>query len=165
VSGAPASGSAASAAQGGAPAAGQQPGGHASATGHYALEPCPAGDVVLSVFSSQASYSLRQTPAFEVDVVSTGGRSCSFDIGARHVLLEISAGKQQIWTSAQCAEGQASLVTKLRRGVPTVVPIAWNGQHSSPGCPVPGAPAAAGTYTATASDGALSSNSVTFTIG
>ncbi len=132
---------------------------------HHGLRPCAAHEVVLSLFSSQASYTVRQTPAFEVDVVSTAGQTCTFDIGASHVLLRISAGSQLIWTSKDCAEGEASLVTKLYRGIPTVVPIAWNGQRSSPGCPVPGAPAAAGSYTAVATDGSLASSPLTFRIG
>lgn len=148
------------------PAAGPSQTPHTSAGGWIA-GPCPAGDVVLSLFSSISSYSSRQTPVLEVDVVSTASRPCTFDIGARHVLLQISAGAKQVWTSADCAEGQASLVTKLRRGVPTVVPIAWNGQHSSPGCPVPGAMASAGIYTATATatGGVPPSNALTFRIG
>lgn len=134
-------------------------------TARHGLRACPVRDVVLSLFSSQASYTVRQTPAFEVDVVSTASQTCTFDIGARHVLLRITAGSRHVWTSADCAEGQASLVTKLYRGIPTVVPIAWNGQRSSPGCPVPGAPAPAGSYTALATDGPLRSNPLTFRIG
>ena len=76
-----------------------------------------------------------------------------------------ATGSTKVWTSADCAEGQSSLVTKLHRGIPTVVPISWNGQHSVPGCPVPGAPAAAGTYNAVASDGSSSSNALSFRIG
>ena len=162
VSGAPASASAGPSTQG-APAAGLPAAGKPAA--NYGLQPCPAGDVVLSLFSSQASYSLRETPQFEVDVVSTASRSCAFNIGASHVLLQVSAGGKLIWTSADCAEGQASLVTTLHRGVPTVVPITWDGQHSSPGCPVPGAAAPAGTYSATARDGSLASNALTFSMG
>lgn len=120
---------------------------------------------MLSLFSSQASYPIRQTPEFEVDVVSTARQSCSFDIGAAHVLLKISSGPVRIWTSADCAEGEASLVTMLHRGVPTVVPITWNGQRSAPGCPVPGTAAARGSYTAVASDGQERSNAVVFRIG
>lgn len=129
------------------------------------LLPCPAGSVVLSLFSSQASYPIRQTPEFEVDVVSTARQSCSFDIGAAHVLLQISSGPVRIWTSADRAEGEASLVTVLHRGVPTVVPITWNGQRSAPGCPVPGTAAPRGSYTAVASDGQERSNAVVFSIG
>lgn len=114
------------------------------------LRSCPAGDVVLSVFSSQTRYSARQAPEFEIDVVSTATRPCAFDVGARHLFLRITAGPARVWTSAQCSKGPASLVARLHRGVPTVVPITWNRRHSSPGCPVPGREAAAGTYTATA---------------
>ncbi len=139
--------------------------GSRTAAVRHGVGPCPRHDVVLSLFSSQASYSVRQTPAFEVDVVSTASQTCTFDIGARHVLLQVSAGASLVWTSADCAEGEASLVTKLYRGVPTVVPIAWNGQRSSRGCPVPGRAAPAGSYTAVATDGPLASNPLTFRIG
>jgi ABC-type nickel/cobalt efflux system permease component RcnA len=126
------------------------------------LQPCPAGTVVLSLFSSQGSYSTGQTPQFQIDVVSTGTDACTFDIGARHVVLQISQGKDLIWTSAQCAEGTASLIVTLHRGVPTIVPMTWDGRRSSAGCPVPGAAASKGSYTAQAVDGSLRSNSIAF---
>jgi hypothetical protein len=81
------------------------------------------------------------------------------------VWLQVAAGPVKIWSSAECAEGQASLRTQLRRGVPTVVQIGWNGQISGPGCPGPGTRAAAGSYTAVAFDGQGSSNSVVVRIG
>lgn len=165
ASGAPAGGSAAAGTT--APAGSTAPAGAGSprTASHNLLRPCPAGDVVLSLFSSQASYTLTQTPQFEIDVVSTASGTCTFDIGARHVIVQITAAGRAVWSSADCAEGQASLVTRLRRGVPTIVPITWDGQHSSAGCPVPGSPAAAGTYTATASDGSATSNALTFRVG
>jgi hypothetical protein len=140
------------------------------ARGHEAnatagLLPCPGRAVVLSLSSSQSSYSTRQTPEFDVDVVSTAAQACTFDIGSAHVMLRISAGARPVWSSGQCAEGESSLVTELRRGVPTVISIGWDGQHSTPGCPVPGAPAARGTYTAVAADGLLRSNALVFHIG
>jgi hypothetical protein len=127
--------------------------------------PCPAADVVLSVFSSQASYTLRETPEFEVDVVSVASQTCTFDIGARHVWLQITTGPVRVWSSAQCAEGEASMVTQLHRGVPTILPIGWNGQISGPGCPGPTTKAASGTYVALASDGPGRSNAMEFHLG
>lgn len=135
---------------------------HRGSTG---MQPCPAADVVLTVFSGQVSYSARQLPVFEVNVVSVAGKTCTFNIGARYVWLQISAGPVKIWSSAECAEGQASLVTQLRRGVPTVLPIGWDDEISGPGCPGPGTRAAAGSYTAVASDAHGSSNTVAFRIG
>jgi len=136
-----------------------------SAASHGTESACPNDEVVLSVFVNQASYSVRQTPVFQVDVVSTASSPCTLDIGAKHVLLKISAGSRRIWTSADCAEGDASVLTRLRRGVPVVVAIAWNEEHSSRGCPVPGAAAKAGTYTAVAIDGSNTSNVLRFRIG
>jgi hypothetical protein len=152
------------------PAASPSPSPSPSRYGHEAnttagLLPCPTGAVVLSLFSSQSSYSTSQTPEFDVDVVSTAAQACTFDIGSAHVMLRISAGALPVWSSGQCAQGESSLVTELRRGVPTVVSIGWDGQHSAPGCPVPGAAAARGSYTAQAADGPLRSNALVFRIG
>ncbi len=142
--------------------ASRPPAGQKKTTGKGGLQPCPAGTVVLSLFSSLGSYSSGQTPQFQIDVVSTGTAPCTFDIGAKHVVLQISQGKDIVWTSAQCAEGTASLIVTLHRGVPTVESMTWDGRRSSAGCPVPGAAASKGSYTAQAVDGSLRSNSIAF---
>jgi hypothetical protein len=138
---------------------------HHPAAGQRGLKTCARSDVVLSVFSAQANYSARQTPEFTIDVVSTAPKTCTFNIGASRLVLQITQGNKKIWTSADCAEGRAQLNSRLRRGVPTTVPITWDGQRSAPGCPVPGTAAKPGTYTATATDGHLSSTSVQFRLG
>ena len=126
---------------------------------------CPVADVVVTLSEAQASYSAWQQPQFAVDVVSLASYPCSFDVGAAHVILQISAGPAQVWTSADCAEGQASQPTTLRRSVPIVVAMTWDEQYSSTGCPVPGRTAPAGSYTARATDGSAISPDVSFTIG
>jgi hypothetical protein len=132
--------------------------------GRPASRSCPVGDVVVSLTATQASYSAWQQPQFAVDVESVASYPCSFDVGAAHVVLQISAGPGQVWTSANCAEGEASQPTTLRRSVPTVVPMTWDEQYSSAGCPVPGRAAPAGSYTARATDGSAMSPDVAFTI-
>ena len=126
---------------------------------------CPHGDVVLSLINAQPSYGRQQLPQFTVDVVATGPQTCSFNVGASHIALIIRSGSQRVWNSADCVQGAGDLVTDLQRGVPTVLPISWNRQPSSPGCGAQQAPVAAGTYTATAMDGWLQSNTVTFRLG
>jgi len=123
---------------------------------------CPHGDVVLSLMNAQPSYGRRQLPQFTVDVVATGPQTCSFNVGASHIELIIRSGSQRVWSSSDCVQGAGDLVTDLQRGVPTVLPISWNREPSSPGCGAQSAPLAAGTYTATAVDGWLQSNTVTF---
>lgn len=128
--------------------------------------PCVPGDVVISLSVTQASYGQGQPPEFDVDVVSTAAGTCSFNVGPRYLAVVVTAGKQRVWGSADCAAAPASLVTNLARGVPMVLPVLWDRQTSAPGCPATTAgPAAGGSYTATAADGGLTSNSVTFRLG
>ena len=61
--------------------------------------------------------------------------------------------------------GSGSLVLDLQRGVPTTLSITWNRQTSSPGCTGPSSAMPAGTYSATVTDGGLTSNLVTFRLG
>jgi hypothetical protein len=130
-----------------------------------ALPACPVADIQLRLTASQPSYSLQQLPEFDVDVVSAAGYSCTFDTGARHVLLQISAGTAQVWTSADCAEGLASRLVTLDRGVPDVLHMTWDDQYSTAGCPMPGRAAPSGSYTARVTADSAVSSGVTFRIG
>jgi hypothetical protein len=125
---------------------------------------CQHGSVVLSLVSAQQSYGPGELPQFSVDIVETGRQTCTFDVGASHVVLMIRAGSRRLWSSADCVQGAGNLVTDLQRGVPTVLPISWNRQPSSPGCRPQSGEVRAGSYTAIAVDGWLSSNAVTFHI-
>jgi hypothetical protein len=137
---------------------------HGSRAAYGHPHPCPPGAVVLSLFSSQENYGTGQLPQFNVDVVATARQTCTFNVGARHVALIIRAGSVRVWSSADCVQGAGNLVSDLQRGVPTVLPISWNRQASAPGCPAGTSRMPAGTYTATVSDGSLTSNPITFRI-
>jgi hypothetical protein len=126
---------------------------------------CPVAGIQLRLAASQPSYSPQQLPEFDVYVVSTAGYSCTFDVGARYVQLQISAGTGRVWTSAECAEGLAVRLATLHRGVPDVVQMTWDDQYSSAGCPMPGRAAPSGSYTARATADSAASNAVTFRIG
>ena len=128
-------------------------------------QPCASGSVVLSVLASQSAYTGRQLPQFSVDVVSTAGASCTFDVGARHLILVIRSGSDRVWGSADCPRGNGTLVSDLARGVPTTLYISWNRQSSRQGCTGPSQALPAGTYTATAIDDGADSNAVTFKLG
>jgi hypothetical protein len=126
---------------------------------------CPHGDVVLSLFSSQNTYGSGELPQFSVDVVTTSRQTCTFNVGATHIDLIIRSGSARVWSSADCVQGAGNLVSDLQRGVPTVLPISWNLDESSPGCPAASSKMPTGTYTAEVTDGALESNIVTFSVG
>jgi hypothetical protein len=125
---------------------------------------CKPDEVVLSLFSSQESYGRGQLPEFDVDVVSTSAQTCAFNVGPRFLALVITAGGKRIWSSADCVAGPGSLLTDLARGVPTVVPLSWDREASAPGCRVTSRQVTPGSFTATASDGGLASDPLTFTL-
>jgi hypothetical protein len=129
------------------------------------LRSCRHSAVVLSLFSSQDSYGSGELPQFNVDVVTTSRQACTFNVGATHIDLSIRAGTTRVWSSADCVQGAGNLVSDLQRGVPTVLPISWNLEASSPGCPAASSKMPAGTYTAVVTDGSLESNLVTFRVG
>jgi hypothetical protein len=136
--------------------------GGAGAHGHAAA--CPRGSVVLSLFTTRYRYLAHQTPRFQLDVVSTAARPCSFDLGAKHVRLVIKAGgERQVWDSAGCAL-VGHRVARLTRGVPDVLRVSWDRQTAVASCRVPGKAAQPGTYTATARSGPLRSQSLIFVL-
>jgi hypothetical protein len=119
---------------------------------------------VLSLFTSQDSYGPGQLPVFDLDVVSTSPRTCTFNVGPKFLALVITSGGARIWSSADCVAGAGSLVTDLIKGVPAVLPISWGRQTSTPGCADPATGVPSGTYTAAASHGRLVSKKVAFRV-
>ena len=123
---------------------------------------CSWHSIVISASANQVEFGSGQRPAFSLSVVSTQPTDCSFNVGPGHLALVIKEGTTRIWSSADCVTGTGSLITALRRGVPTVVAIGWNKETSAPGCGGPARSVPAGTYTAYAVDGSLASAPVTF---
>src|SRR5579859_960808 len=130
-----------------------------AASGFGGFKPafCSWHSIVLSLSASQVRFEPGQVPDFSLSVVSTQPKDCSFNVGAGHLAVVVKEGTATIWSSADCAgsSGTRSLVTALRRGVPTVVSIGWNRKTSAPGCSGPVRAVPAGTYTAYAADGSL----------
>ena len=125
---------------------------------------CPHAALVLSLFSARSSYPAHARPEFTVDVVSTAPGRCAVNLGPAHVHVVIRTGaKNQVWDSADCARPAAQAAV-LARGVPAAVQISWNRQTSAAGCRPPRHAARAGTYTATAYSGNLSSRTMIFVL-
>ena len=119
---------------------------------------------MISLFASQVSYPAHARPVFDVDVVATRGKTCTFNVGARYLALVIKAGSARVWNSADCLQGRKSLSTDLVRGVPTVLSFSWDRRASAPGCRLGSGAVPAGIYTATVISGTLSSNKEIFRI-
>ena len=136
------------------------------AAGKGSAGTCPRGSVVLSLFTAKYHYPGHQVPRFQLDVVSTAARPCSFDVGAKNVQLVIKAGgERRVWDSAACLGSRGHRMEQLTRGVPAVLRISWDRKTAGATCRPPGPAAQPGTYTAIARSGALHSQSLIFVLG
>ena len=103
----------------------------ATATGPTA---CPAADLVLTVTPSRTSYGTGETPAFQVDIVSTGTTPCNLDTGPAALRLEVRHGSTVAYNSAACLHGAKRHLISLRRGVPVITSMSWNKHQTVTGC-------------------------------
>jgi hypothetical protein len=125
---------------------------------------CAPGTVVLSVFSSKATYSAGQDPLFAIYAVSTAEGTCTFDLGPGPLHLEVMSSGRVIWDSGDCARSDSSWTARLSRGVPVVEWIAWNRSITLPGCVVLASSVRAGTYQARARTASVASAALSFTL-
>ncbi len=121
--------------------------------------------MVISLTARSDDYDATARPEFGIDVVSTDGRTCTFNVGAKYLTLVIESGGVRAWGSADCVRGAGTQVTKLARGVPIQRSISWDRMLSSPGCRLPRTAARPGTYTVTASDAGARSHTLVFVLG
>ena len=123
---------------------------------------CPATDIVLTLLASKASYGPHEQPAFQIDIVSTDTSACVFNASPQSLRVVVTHGGQLAWSSGACLHDAAARVTRLRRGVPEVVPVVWNRRLTVSGCPTTVMAASPRTYAAMAQSGAVKSPSEPF---
>ena len=115
-----------------------------------AIAPCKPGDIVLSLFTSQASYSQDAQPQFNVYAVSTAASQCQMAYGAGSVRVIVTKNGQVVWDSAGCKPPAAKTV-RFQRGIPQLLTISWNRHATSPsGCAGSLPAGASGTFQAVA---------------
>jgi hypothetical protein len=96
---------------------------------------CPAGNVVLSLFTSQPSYGPGQQPKFNVYAVSTSASSCQLRYGPAVVRVVVTRQGKVVWDSAACkTTHQGAGMVRLSPGVPQEVALAWNREASTRSC-------------------------------
>jgi hypothetical protein len=123
---------------------------------------CAAGDIVLSLFTSQPGYDPGTQPAFDVYAVSTSGTACTLPYGAGSVQVVVTRDGQVVWDSAACKPPAAQPV-RFTPGVPQVLTMTWNRKAAGPaGCAGSLPARASGTLDAVALEGSQSSAVRTF---
>jgi len=125
---------------------------------------CAPADIVLSLLTSQASYTQSARPQFDVYAVSTASSPCQMAYGAGSVRVVVTRNGQVVWDSRSCGSPAATTV-QFQRGVPQLLTITWNREATSPsGCAGSLAKGATGTFDAVALTAGQSSPVRTFTL-
>lgn len=125
---------------------------------------CPPGDIVLSLFTSSASYAQSARPQFDVYAVSTARTPCQMAYGAGSVRVVVTRGGQVVWDSAACGSPVAK-PAQFQLGVPQLLTVTWDRASQAPsGCAGSLAPGAWGTFDAVAMAAGRSSPVRTFTL-
>jgi hypothetical protein len=136
----------------------------ASASAGAAGPSCAPGDIVLSLFTSQASYGQTAQPQFHVYAVSTASSPCQLPYGAGSVRVVVTRLGQVVWDSSACKPAAAKPV-QFQLGVPQLLTVSWNRQATGPsGCAGSLAADATGTFDAVAQTAGQSSHVSTFTL-
>ena len=102
--------------------------------GGTAAAACAPADIVLSLFTSQASYDQRARPRFNVYAVSTAAAGCTLTYGSGAVQVIVTSQGHVVWNSAAC-DPPAAKPVRFTLGVPQLLTVTWNRKAASPaGC-------------------------------
>jgi hypothetical protein len=120
------------------PVTARHPGPTASPAGfagaHGRTPRCAPSGIVLSLFTSQASYPRGARPAFSVYAVSTAAAACTLSFGAGAVHVIVTRNGHVVWDSAACRPASAR-PARFTLGVPQVLTLTWDPKASRPsGC-------------------------------
>src|SRR6201996_9538101 len=118
---------------------------------------CPAAELVLTVTPSQPSFGTKDSPAFQVDIVSTDTATCNLDTGPAALRLEVLHGSSVAYNSGACLHGAKPHVISLRRGIPVITSMAWNKHQTVTSCATTVAAATNRTYSAVIAAGGAQS--------
>lgn len=112
---------------------------------------CAAGSVVLSLFTSQATYQAGQEPTFNVYAVSTSPAACRLTYGPAAVRVLVTRSGKVVWDSRACpAARQGAQAVHLTPGVPQEVALSWNPKAPGRSCAGTLPHGGSGTFEATA---------------
>lgn len=95
---------------------------------------CAPADIVLSLFTGQASYDQKARPRFNVYAVSTAAPGCTLTYGSGAVQVIVTSQGHVVWNSAAC-DPPAAKPVRFTLGVPQLLTVTWNRKAARPaGC-------------------------------
>jgi hypothetical protein len=96
------------------------------------VQPCDPAAVDVQAITDASVYSAKQRPLLSLSLTDTGSQACTIDAGTAAMVLTVSSGGDQWWTSTDCQVDAVHTVIKLLpHKTLTSAPIAWDRTRSS----------------------------------
>lgn len=95
--------------------------------------PCPAADVVVTP-SVPAPAAAGGDVRVRLSLQTKTAEACTWQVAPSTVVVKISDGSRQVWTTQQCPRAVPPTPVVVRRAVASVVDLTWNAKESAPGC-------------------------------
>jgi len=128
-------------------------------------QPCAAEALGLTLAADGASYAPSALPTFTVTLVNNGPAGCVVDAGEAQREIVIMSGSDRIWSSRDCASGDAlTRELLLAPAAPDATTVQWQRTRSAAGCPGGQPKALKGTYSATLTLAGVSSQPAVFVL-
>src|SRR3954454_2345211 len=88
--------------------------------------PCAVGDITAVPSVEGDAYAGRST-LITLSLTSRVSPACTFTVTPDTVVLRLTSGSDRIWSSQECPDTVPKQSVVVRRDVPAVVSVAWNG--------------------------------------
>ncbi len=131
------------------------------------LPNCTTGSVKLTLRSVNNSYTPDEKPRIELIARNSSDTDCKIDLGPKRAVLTITQadGDDEIWSSADCPTGAASVLFRVPAHDEVVRTVEWNRKASAPQCATPPARSATpGTYLVEAKAAGLPKSRTSFVL-
>lgn len=126
--------------------------------------PCEDTDIEVTVTSEQSAFALGSPAVFTMKIANNGAAACSRDVGSIANTFTVTSGGFDVWSSDACSPSTEEQMETIPAGGAFAVKGTWDGSVTSDGC-TSAAPAEAGAYQVVATNGQISSEPLSFTIG
>lgn len=128
-------------------------------------QPCATDALGVTLAADAASYPAGALPTLSVTLVNNGPAGCVVDAGEAQREIVITSGTDRIWSSRDCATGDAlTRELLLAPGAPDATTVQWQRTRSAAGCSGDQPAALKGTYSATLTLAGVNSQPVGFVL-
>lgn len=126
---------------------------------------CQDSDITVSVSSDKTAFTTGSPVAFIMKIANTGTVPCSRDVGPGANTFVITSGGFDVWSSDDCSPSNDSQIEEIPAGEAFAVKGTWDSTVTANGCGADATPAQPGAYQVEATNGEVTSEPLSFSLG